>query len=242
MPRMPVETDTIQPPARRLVIFDGIMGSGKSTSTRWLGQRLADLGISASIQIERQFPHPLRATDAAGDWFKPWLDMTADQLAARRLTLWQAFTAQALTSPTAHVIDGQLFHGDVTNLFLMNMPPDDIARNVQAMAEIIRPLRPLVVYYHQTDVDHAIRRTAAERGDELGVRYQVDWKLKYAYAVDRGLQGLDGLSSLYVDYRALTDRLFAELTLDKIAIENSARDWPAYYAQIEAALGITDPA
>jgi hypothetical protein len=95
MPRMPVETNTTQPPARRLVIFDGIMGSGKSTSTRWLGQRLADLGISASIQVERQFPHPLRATDAADDWFKPWLDMTADQLAARRLALWEAFTAQA---------------------------------------------------------------------------------------------------------------------------------------------------
>ena len=90
----------------------------------------------------------------------------------------------------------------------------------------------------QTDVDHAIRRTAAERGEELGVRYQVDWKLKFAYAVDRGLQGLDGLSSLYVDYRALTDRLFAELTINKFAIENSARDWPAYYAQIEAALAL----
>jgi hypothetical protein len=69
------------------------------------------------------------------------------------------------------------------------------------------------------------------------VRYQVDWKLKYAYSVERGLEGLDGLSSLYVDYRQLTDKLFAQLTIDKIAIENSARDWPAYYARVEDALG-----
>jgi hypothetical protein len=123
-------------------------------------------------------------------------------------------------------------------MFLMNRPLNEIAQNVQALAEVIRPLRPLLVYYYQSDVDRAIRLTAAERGDELGVRYQVDWKLKYAYAVERGLEGLDGLSSLYSDYRVLTDRLFADLTIDKIAIENSARDWHLYYARIEAALDL----
>jgi len=102
---------------------------------------------------------------------------------------------------------------------------------------VIRPLHPLIVYYHQNDIDQAIRRTAAERGEELGVRYQVDWKLKYPYAVERGLEGLDGLSRLYVDYRSLTDSLFARLSVNKLAIENTARDWPRYYAQIEDALG-----
>lgn len=190
-----------------------------------------------SILTERQYPHPLRATDFAADWFKPWLDMTADDLASRRLKLWETFVESALASQTVHVVDGQLFHGDLTNMFLMNRPPTDIAQNVQALAEVIRPLRPLLVYYYQSDVDRAIRLTAAERGDELGGRYQVDWKLKYAYVEDRGLEGLDGLSSLYIDYRELTDRLFADLTIDKLAIENSARDWDQYYERIEDAFG-----
>lgn len=218
------------------MIFEGIMGSGKSTSTRWLGQRLEARGVASSIQVERQFPHPLRATDSARDWFKPWLDMSAEDLAARRLALWDEFAKSALASPTVHVVDGQLFHGDLTNMFLMKMAPDAIARNVRALAGIIRPLHPLVVYFHQSDIDQAIRRTAAERGEQLGVRYQVEWKLKFPYAVERRFEGLDGLSALYVDYRALTDRLFAELPLDKLAIENSARDWNAYYARIEDAL------
>jgi hypothetical protein len=234
---MKVEADSLKVPDRRLVIFEGIMGSGKSSSTRWLGQRLAARGIDASIQTERQYPHPLRATDFAAEWFKPWLDMTAEDLANRRLGLWATFVETALASKTVHVVDGQLFHGDLTNMFLMNMRPDAIAQNVQALADVIRPLRPLLVYYYQSDVDRAIRLTAAERGEELGVRYQVDWKLKYPYAAQRGLEGLGGLSSLYADYRVLTDRLFAQLTIDKMAIENSARDWPAYYARVEDALG-----
>lgn len=224
-------------PHRRLVIFEGIMGSGKSSSTRWLGQRLAVRGIDAAIHTERQYPHPLRATDFAAHWFQPWLDMTGEDLASRRLGLWAAFVKSAQASQTVHVVDGQLFHGDLTNMFLMNMSADSIAQNVQALSEVIRPLRPLLVYYYQSDVDRAIRLTAAERGEELGVRYQVDWKLKYAYPLERGLEGLDGLSSLYVDYRQLTDKLFAQLTIDKIAIENSARDWPGYYARVENALG-----
>ena len=223
-------------PRRQLVVFEGIMGSGKSTSTRWLGQRLAARGFDARVEVERQFPHPLRATDAAGDWFKPWLDMTPQDLASRRLALWSRCVEQVGATQTVAVVDGQLFHGDLTNMFLMNMAPAAISRNVRALSDIVRPLRPLVVYFYQTDVDQAIRRTAAERGEELGVRYQVDWKLRYPYAVERGLQGLDGLSSLYVDYRRLTDQLFAELTIDKIAIENSAGDWPAYHARIEEAL------
>lgn len=234
---MDVKPDTVKVPPRRLVIFEGIMGSGKSTSTRWLGQRLAARGIEAATQTERQYPHPLRATDFAADWFKPWLDMTAEDLASRRLALWTAFAERAAATQTVHVVDGQLFHGDLTNMFLMNMSPDAIAQNVQALGEIIRPLRPLLVYYRQVDVDRAIRLTAAERGEELGVRYQVDWKLKYVYALERGLEGLDGLSSLYADYRKLTDRLYAQLPIDKIEIENSARDWPTYYARVEEALG-----
>jgi len=219
------------------VIFEGIMGSGKSTSSRWLAARLRERGFDAQLQPERQHPHPLRGTDAAGDWFKPWLDMSARDIAERRLALWRNFVEEALGAPAIHVVDGQLFHGDLTNMLLMKMPEPEIAANVRELEAIIRPLNPLVVYFHQSDVDRAIRRTAAERGEEIGVRYQVDWKLAFPYAVELGLEGLDGLSALYVRYRALTDRLHAELRIDKLSIENTERDWPRYYAMIDEALG-----
>jgi hypothetical protein len=49
---------------------------------------------------------------------------------------------------------------------------------------------------------------------------------------------MDGLISLYRDYRRLTDALFRELPLARLAIENSARDWPAYERQILHELGL----
>jgi hypothetical protein len=76
--------------------------------------------------------------------------------------------------------------------------------------------------------------------------------------VRKGFVGLDGLISLYRDYRRLTDGLFQEptacfrnrrpvsgtdglfqeLPLAKLAIENSGRNWPAYERWILHGLGL----
>ena len=71
---------------------------------------------------------------------------------------------------------------------------------------------------------------------EAWVRYQTEWKLMSPHAVRRGLAGLDGLISLYRDYRAVTDRIFAGLTLPKLSIETSQQAWGKYEAIIEDSL------
>jgi hypothetical protein len=98
-------------------------------------------------------------------------------------------------------------------------------------------LHPLVVYLRQESVERAVRTVCAERGDAW-VKYQVDWKLKGPYAVRRNLAGLEGLIALYQDYRLMTDALFDRLTLDKMAIENSERDWARYNQQVLERLGL----
>jgi len=39
------------------------------------------------------------------------------------------------------------------------------------------------------------------------------------------------------DYRVMTEALFDRLTLDKVVIENSERDWPRYDQQVLERLG-----
>jgi hypothetical protein len=75
----------------------------------------------------------------------------------------------------------QLFHGDLTNLFLMDAGSAAITKYIRAVENIVRPLAPLLVYFYQNDVDQAIRAIAAERGQEW-VQYQVNWKRRTAVA------------------------------------------------------------
>jgi len=217
----------------RLVIIEGIMGSGKSTTARWIAARLQAAGLRALAITERVDPHPVRGTDGLEHWFQPWLDVTAQGLADRSLRKWRSFVADAQAAETILTLDGQLFHGDLTNLFLMEATPAVIAQYCKSVSEIVRPLAPLLIYFYQADVERAIRAIATERGEEW-VKYQVDWKLQAPYSRRLGLSGLDGLVALYKDYRALTDELYLRLDFPKLAIDNSQQAWETYYQQIHA--------
>lgn len=217
--------------AHRMVIIEGIMGSGKSTTMRFIAKNLQDSGQLALPLHERTEPHPVRATDELEHWFEPWRDTTPQQLANRALAKWAAFVESTTSSSPIPIIDGQLFHGDLTHLLLMDAGAALISDYVMALAEVIAPLNPFVLYLWQEDVEKALRTVCTERGPAW-IDYQVNWKLAGPYCVRKGYQGFAGLISLYVDYRRITDDLFNQLPLTKFAIENSRGDWPAYETEI----------
>ncbi|MDM0013857.1 hypothetical protein QTH87_15575 [Variovorax sp. J22P168] len=229
--------DRASPGHHGLVIVEGIMGSGKSTTMRLVAKALAEAGRPALAIHERTDPHPVRATDELRHWFEPWLETTVQGLAGRAVSRWASFAEEVRGGAAVPVLDGQLFHGDLTHLFLMEASFDQLAAYCERVAGCIAPLHPLVVYLRQEDVERAVRTICAERGDAW-VKYQVDWKLKGPLAVRRRLSGLDGLIALYEEYRTLTDALFDRLSLDKIVIENSERDWKRYDRQILGRLGL----
>jgi hypothetical protein len=161
--------------------------------------------------------------------------MPATHLAKSSAARWWAYANSASMSESITVVDGQLFHGNLTSLFLLGADMALIRGYVHDVVAAIKPLRPLLIYFHQDDIDRAIRTIGAERGDAW-VTYQVDWKLASPYAVRRGLAGLEGLIELYRDYRQLTDRLYTELDIPKISIENSGKEWAKYEATIDSTL------
>jgi hypothetical protein len=205
-----------------IVIVEGIMGSGKSTTVLRISDRLNALGISAVGITEGVNPHPIRF-----DWDLPWVEMPAARLANSAVTRWRDYASCVSASERISIVDGQLFHGNFTSLFLLDADMDLMLAYIDGVVAAIKPLRPLLIYFHQGDVEQAIRAIVAERGDPW-LKYQVDWKLRSPYALRCGLGGLAGLIDLYRDYRRLTDHLYTVLDIPKISIETSARDWASY--------------
>jgi hypothetical protein len=151
-----------------LVIIEGITGSLKSTTMRFVAKALEEAGRPALGVHERADPHPVRATDELQYWFEPWRESTAEQLASRAISRWRSFAEAVRPGTSVPVLDGQLFHGDLTNLFLMEASFDELAAYCESLAQLIRPLHPLVVCLRQENVERAVRTISAERGGSLG--------------------------------------------------------------------------
>ena len=187
---------------------------------------------------ERSDPHRVRATDTVENWFKPWLEVTYRELAARSIAKWECFVEQGHPGGVVSVFDGQLFHDDLTNLFLMEAPESALREYCSSVVQRLLPLSPFLIDFYQRDVGAALQRIFTERGDEW-VNYQLDWKLQTPYSNRHGLVGMQGFITLYERYRQLTDWLFEGLDIPKLKIENAQHGWDGYYAEIDRAPGFS---
>lgn len=219
----------------RLLIFEGIMGAGKSTATRAFAERIGAAGLEVAKYTEAADPHPVRASDDLHDFFQPWLELTPRELALRARAKWRRYVERRLDDGIFTVMDGQLFHGDLTHLFMMEMSAADLGEHVSALMSVLEPLNPVVIHFRSNDLQRAIRAVFTARGTAWE-SYQLDWKLRSPYARNRKLEGLDGLAAMYEKYRALTDSLFASLGCRKLAMDTDAGQWPAYYMKIARVL------
>lgn len=217
-------------PRPRLVIVEGIMGSGKTTTVLRTAEKLNSSGIAAVGITEGVSPHPVRH-----DWYDAWEDVNPRDLASAQVEKWRAYVSGMAADDRVHLIDGQLFHGNLTAMFLLEADPDLIAGFCRNVCAVIAPCDPLLIYFRQDDVAAAIHTISAERGPAW-VDYQTNWKLSSPYAGRRGLTGLDGLVAVYREYRALTDRLFTSLKIPKLRIDNTSGHWPEYYRLIDQAM------
>jgi hypothetical protein len=60
--------------------------------------------------------------------------------------------------------DGLLFHGNMTDLMLMNTPMEVLPIYVAQIIEVIVDLNPVVIYFSHPDIARALRRICEARG------------------------------------------------------------------------------
>lgn len=222
----------------RFIFVEGIMGAGKSTTAWFLVEQMQRQGMAARFLAEGptldEPLHPLRIANNLPHPKEVWLDATVDEFIEISLQEWREFAQEAHAHETATVCDGLLFHGNMTDLMLMNAAPDVLRRYVEQVIACIGELHPALIYLYHADVAQALRAICDERGSTWEA-YQVNWKTRTPYGMQRSLEGFAGLAQLYRDYRALCDEIFAQLTLPKLPLHNDG-DWATCYREILAFL------
>lgn len=214
------------------------MGAGKTTATEWLAGYQEDSGVRRAGVIERAGARAMLITEGGLPRVSLtlphpnaiWEDMTPEEFIARSLDLWRRQVAVSGAPRVVTVCDGLLFHGNLTDLLLMDAPPERLRAYVTEVCATLAPLRPCLIYLRYSDLQTALRAIFAERGPAWEA-YQTNWKLSSPHARRFGLSGFEGFAALYEEYRALCDALVASLGMPHLTIERDG-DWSRIYAEI----------
>ncbi|NKB66010.1 MAG: hypothetical protein GKR89_03010 [Candidatus Latescibacteria bacterium] len=215
----------------RLILVEGIMGSGKSSTATFLSLQLQWNGVKYRYIHEGEIPQPTRLRDHILPPSSP------AEYIEKSLESWQYFVDNATTRDCVYVFDGQPFHGDTTEMILMGAEEGAIEEYIDRLMEIIGGLNPTLIYFYQENIASALRKICDERGQGWE-NHQVEWKTNTLYGRKNNLQEFAGFVEVYKHYRTWTDRLVATLACSKLTIENSASLWATYCRDMLDYLGL----
>jgi len=223
----------------KLVLVEGLPGSGKTTTARWLVGALAGRGVGARLLLEDAPEHPLKVggplhpggtTTGAALFARYTVERYADESLAR----WASFADAA--DDGVRVVEAFPWQNAARVLFQMDAPMERILEYAAAVEDLLAPLRPVLVYLERRDAVATYLETAAERGagwTAPSVAIITDSPM----ARRHGLEGFDGALRFIARYKEFLDAVRAASRLPAVVLEDGA-PWDVRYEAVRTFLGL----
>jgi predicted kinase len=201
---------------RQLILIEGMIGAGKSTTAERLAARLREGRRSVRAFHEFADNHPIRT---------PGVDLIRTGARAPGSMYdpgqWHAF-ADRCAQGTTVILESTFLQNSVMPLFVDDAPIAVVKKLFAEIAGRIVPAAPLLVYLRPSDVADAIRRVHAERGEPWSSRNYA-FVSACPWARRRGLVGERAVVELYRAWEQLVDELLQ--TVDSVVVTDPHRDW-----------------
>ncbi|KOR89282.1 hypothetical protein [Paenibacillus solani] len=207
--------------SKRLLIIDGIPGSGKTTTATRIYNRLTSQGKGARCLLEQAENHPL--LPPMEQYYALNTDEGADAFIRQLVDRYSRFVEEQLSSSEdIAIIESVLFQDIVSVSHLQGMNIAQLQSFTESLQLLLMPLNPHLIYYYHTDVEGQWRYICGIRGNKWGpVSFQSDEDIVQAGEVWSASQAF---------VRAAID----SWPIPKLIIENKDYAWAEYDARIDS--------
>ncbi|MCG7386728.1 hypothetical protein [Paenibacillus sp. ACRRY] len=152
---------------KKLIIMDGMPGSGKTTSALRVAEQLSAWNISNRCIVELEAEHPLFIYGYSFD------SLVEEEQAELFITLllekYRAFVQERLEhEDEVTIIESVMLQDTINSAHHMGMNSDKLRHFAVSLAKILAPLNPVLIYFYQMDVEAHWRFICSVRGNEWG--------------------------------------------------------------------------
>jgi hypothetical protein len=210
----------------RLILVEGFPGAGKSTTTEYIGSILQQSGMACRWFLEDDDPHPIAC-----------LDFEIKGLTQKMVPLWTRLSQQAMQDPAVTVIESRLWQNTALFMYMSECGLEEIFEFNRQVCQVLTPLSPVLVYLDQEDVEAALRRLYAIRGEKW-MDQVLETTTQYAWFQSRSRKDFAAWVDFFKEWQDVAGRLFADWSTPKIKIQNPHDDWERAYNQLHAFLQI----
>ena len=198
----------------RLILVEGLPGTGKTTISAWIYRRLKRKGVPARVLLEDD-------PDMPGDWI---IDadrhMPVQEYAHRMLKLWQQWAGN-YTGEGVLILDCAFLQNPLNEMMFRGASDAQAGAYVRAVAAILQTLNPVCVYLRRESPEASIAFAKAAKG--------AGWSSR----VDKALAEL-GCPDLFERRYDLEFALLS--TMDHVLCEVNGSDWRGAKKRIGRAL------
>jgi deoxyadenosine/deoxycytidine kinase len=210
----------------KLILIEGLPGSGKSTTAEYLAGELQRRGIHSRWFHEMDDDNPIA-------------DLPCDvpDYQARMVEEWSRFVEQAQNNDSVTVLESRFWQNTALFMYMGTYSVEEVTLFNDAVASVIQPLSPVLFYMAQKDVEAALRRLDTFRGKDW-MEAAIEVTTKERWFQSRGLGGFDGWVKFFSEWTTVADRLYDRLEFRKHRIHDPHQDWKQAYADMRSFLGL----
>jgi thymidylate kinase len=217
--------------ASRLILIEGMIGSGKTTMAGRLGDWLSGRGEDVRAFDEGAADHPVRtrrvdellAAPAPGD------------PEAYSASQWRRLAERCLHGEQTVILESVFLQNSVMPAFIDGAPAATVNQICTEIQRQAAPAEPFLVYLRPTDIAAAIARVHQARGEPWSSR-NLAFVENSPWARRRNLRGREAVVRLYQAWEPVVSKLYDRYLFGKLMVPDPQRDWPSALQAICAAV------
>jgi hypothetical protein len=219
---------------RKLILVEGMIGSGKSTISEKIASHVENRGFRADLYHEYDLDHPIRTKSMDllrannPENVPQHTDIGVSGLATNfdvySVDQWSRLSSHCNQSNSTSIIESTYIQNSVMPYFTNNTPVNKVLEIFKRIEIRIAKCEPLFIYLRPNCIEDSLKEIHSKRGDPWST-----WNLSYItdceWSRARRLRGFDALIAFYKEWELVVDQIYDLHTGPKRLIVAPEKNW-----------------